>query len=652
MKKLIAGAILLVLCGSLGFSAAATGGRTAPSSGDSVLLRSNRDGAGRGPRILFECGEAYTILPDGSRLTPVARRERRLFPLALSGDGGTVAYTNQGSENLYVSRANGTALRRLGRYWGGPLALSRDGRLLALPQKKSGIWIVGTNGRGLRRLTSGREDGVANWSPDGKALVFRGGGSEQLVILRPLRGKQRLLARGEGYGPYWSPDGRWIAYGSNGLWLVRPDGTQRHRLVAGVSDFGWAPDGKRLVLAGRSRRYGYRLGLVRVDGRGLRWLRLKFSGLGTLSWSPDGRSIAFAGVQNGAAGGIFVVGSNGRGLRRLTRCDGSPVGWTRLSPALPPDPLQERVLGPTTVATRDPVWDLSADGSQVAIIAAGSPTQCGHVAVWAPGTNTLLRLGKSPCGPVSYGLELAGTRAAWAGVEGCGNFCDVSLYTATLAKTRPMKICDLCGNFSADEGPRTDFHLHGDSGLLVFNDVTQDVGRLVRIGGGTERCQNEPSSPAICATLRRGSHAAPVDSVSGGLIAVREPGEVAILDGRGAIVREFPFSPGEVSAALLDGGNLVVARVAVIDVYDVATGLRVVSQPLPSGYKLSDVDGGIALLRHGETIMLLRLADARSRTFTPGQGPRFGELEPSGLYYSYATGAEGRVVFVPRSELF
>jgi len=40
------------------------------------------------------------------------------------------------------------------------------------------------------------------------------------------------------------------------------------------------------------------------------------------------------------------------------------------------------------------------------------------------------------------------------------------------------------------------------------------------------------------------------------------------------------------------------------------------------------------------------------RTFAPGHGPRLADLEPSGLYYSYAAGVEGRVVFVPRVELF
>ncbi|TMK78344.1 MAG: hypothetical protein E6G45_06795, partial [Actinobacteria bacterium] len=148
---------------------------------------------------------------------------------------------------------NGTALRRLGRYWGNPLALSRDGRLLALSGKKGGIWIVRTNGRGLRRLTSVRDDGVADWSPDAKALlVVRSSGRSSNVVLQPLRGKSFVLARG-GESAGWSPDGRWIAYSNNGLWLVRPDGGQRHRLAAGVSDFSWAPDGKRLAIAGGRR---------------------------------------------------------------------------------------------------------------------------------------------------------------------------------------------------------------------------------------------------------------------------------------------------------------------------------------------------------------------------------------------------------------
>jgi hypothetical protein len=74
---------------------------------------------------------------------------------------------------------------------------------------------------------------------------------------------------------------------------------------------------------------------------------------------------------------------------------------------------------------------------------------------------------------------------------------------------------------------------------------------------------------------------------------------------------------------------------------------------MPTGYRLTDVDAGIAVLRDGkDRIMLLRLADGRSFTVTPGQGPRIADLEQAGLYYSYATAdGGGHVVYVPRSEV-
>jgi hypothetical protein len=94
-----------------------------------------------GYRILFEssCGNTggadlgvYSMRPDGSRLTPLFRRGRALEPLAVSQDGGTIAYGRV--PWIYVSRADGTDLGRVVRGFAGrdyPFAISRDGRLLA-----------------------------------------------------------------------------------------------------------------------------------------------------------------------------------------------------------------------------------------------------------------------------------------------------------------------------------------------------------------------------------------------------------------------------------------------------------------------------------------------------------------------------------------
>ena len=242
-------------------------------------------------------------------------------------------------------------------------------------------------------------------------------------------------------------------------------------------------------------------------------------------------------------------------------------------------------------------------------------------------------------------VALAGARVAWTlSFEENKGECSVALKSATLESPQPLWL--------HGAGPNRDgcvpdyYHVRGDGELPVFNDGS----RVVRIGRGRETCQQSNRGSGICSTLRR-NQTGSVDSVSGALIAVRRPGAVTVLDDRGQVVRTLPFSPADVQAARLDGGRLVVWRFSVLEVYDVATGARVGSHPVPAGFRLRDVDGGVAVLVSGEAITLLRLADGTSRTFFPGRRPVLAELEPTGLYYSYATGdGGGRVTFLPRAE--
>jgi Tol biopolymer transport system component len=218
-RLLVAASVAAAAVG--GLSASAAGTKTG-AEGYWIVLGSDRDGQGR----------AYIMRPDGSRLTPLLARA--LTPAAVSADGGTIAYYGQYA--VYVSRADGTRLRRLARdvYTGERPALSHDGSLLAFGKLNAkGIWTVGTDGRGLRRLTSSTYDFEPDWSPDGKALVFRLS-IPGAIVVQPLHGTRRVLAHGDFYRPKWSPDGRWIAYaGEKGLEVVRPDGRDRHRVARG-----------------------------------------------------------------------------------------------------------------------------------------------------------------------------------------------------------------------------------------------------------------------------------------------------------------------------------------------------------------------------------------------------------------------------------
>jgi hypothetical protein len=416
-----------------------------------------------------------------------------------------------------------------------------------------------------------------------------------------------------------------------------------------VSGFAWSPDGRRLAISTSTGE----LLVAAVEGRVLRRIRLRDRLAGAVAWSPDGRRIAFDSGSYGAPA-ISVVGADGRGLRRLVSEGHSGlVGWTPVAPVRPPAPPvppSQRVVSATAVATRKPVSGLSADGRRVAFAVGGTTVDCDHVVVWTPAKTTLARFQKrAVCGEginsgFVYHVQLAGSRVGWSEITGCGNYCYAKLVTATLTRRSPQPLADDAELGGGDP----DFHARGAGDLLVFVDRT----RLVRVGAGSERCAERSDYDArICTTLRRGSHVVAPDSVSGGLIAVREPSTVAVVDAKGALVRVFPFGAGEVTAARLDGGRLYVTRGSLLEGYNVSTGAGVLQRPLPGGFELDDVDGGIAVLQRGRTLMLLRVADGRSFTLTP-RGRVFGDLEPDGLYYSYGTrGGGGRVALMPRAEV-
>jgi hypothetical protein len=117
------------------------GGLSGPAAGKSsrtgrywIVLGSNRSGD----------SVPYSVLSDGSRLTPLLAHGRGIQPSALSRDGTTIAYTARrgGATYIYVSRANGrvspstthtppsrvTATCSLSKTTGGSRSSARTGR--------------------------------------------------------------------------------------------------------------------------------------------------------------------------------------------------------------------------------------------------------------------------------------------------------------------------------------------------------------------------------------------------------------------------------------------------------------------------------------------------------------------------------------------
>jgi Tol biopolymer transport system component len=203
------------------------------------------------------------------------------------------------------------------------------------------LFSIRPDGSGLTRLTDDDvEEAQPVLSPDRRSIASAG---DDELIIRTLSGEliRRIAVPEEGAitEPRWSPGGRWIAFlvercesddedrvavRCADLWVVRPDGSARRRLVAAkvsthdrVAGYAWSPSGRSLVF----ERSG-RPGLVVIDVATARTRVLRGTtrfGSGDPSWSRTG-SIAFA-RQRGRFKGydLYTVRSDGSRLRRVAR---------------------------------------------------------------------------------------------------------------------------------------------------------------------------------------------------------------------------------------------------------------------------------------------------------------------------------------------
>ena len=177
------------------------------------------------------------------------------------------------------------------------------------------IAIAGSDGRGLRALTSGADNaGFPSWSPDGRQLVYRlvSANRSALMIVDVESGAIRTLTDGTSNdnSPAWSPRGDVIAFTAKRegdddyeMYTIRPDGTGLRRLTSGhgnMSHPAWSPDGEWLVFTGSSggfkdeaalhpynpQPYG-EITVMRADGSDVRALTDNQFEDGTPTWVPS-----------------------------------------------------------------------------------------------------------------------------------------------------------------------------------------------------------------------------------------------------------------------------------------------------------------------------------------------------------------------------
>jgi len=237
-----------------------------------------------------------TFEKEGSIIVP--ETAARPSAPAIDNTGGIVyqAYAGYGVSVLYRLEPGATKPVVLGEYgYGGGFATSADGQFAVFGRGNEGLYRVNRDGTGLVTLIE-RNAGGPTITPDGKTVLFSpyglpglfsvpiAGGpvtqlSKQFVASAPSvspDGRRMLFASGtpgrsvlcdlpgcanakelELKNFQWAPDGEGIAYineqDQRNLWQQPLDGRPARPLTkftdARILEFGWSPDGKRLVLA-------------------------------------------------------------------------------------------------------------------------------------------------------------------------------------------------------------------------------------------------------------------------------------------------------------------------------------------------------------------------------------------------------------------
>ena len=281
---------------------------------------------------------------------------------AYSPDGTKIAFTRVTDDGrvVYLMNADGTDPQTVTPL-GGELrkgyespAFSPDGKQLVVAGDVGGIFVIGTDGTGLKALVEDDDDDYEDreptFSPDGTKIAWlrttlgstplEDGSDlvspeETALWIMDADGSspKRLGASGgpDQVGPpAFSPDGKKIAYVVENtdaktldrhLWVMNADGTGAKALTSGTDNSDWdpsfSPDERKIVFAGIRRPEILEVYAMDADGADPVQLTTGGTYSEDPSYSPDGKQILFTSQRSGSRE-VWVMNADGTGQRPLT----------------------------------------------------------------------------------------------------------------------------------------------------------------------------------------------------------------------------------------------------------------------------------------------------------------------------------------------
>jgi TolB protein len=114
------------------------------------------------------------------------------------------------------------------------------------------ICVARPDGSQRTQLTFEGQNGLADWSPDGRRLAFMAiRGERHSIGVMNADGSQVVLFADEGVAPDWAPDGTTLAFARAGqIWTIGADGTGETPITSSPTFKvrpSWSPDGRQLA---------------------------------------------------------------------------------------------------------------------------------------------------------------------------------------------------------------------------------------------------------------------------------------------------------------------------------------------------------------------------------------------------------------------